>query len=73
MWVAIPKKNTKVCFQTIGMTNRCTVPYGGYPYLVFWVVYHRWFPLSIHVIVPIFWFLGIGVGNELWFVPVLGE
>jgi len=40
-------------------------------YLVFWVVDHWRLPLSIHFIIPVIWFLGIGIWNVLWLVPVL--
>lgn len=42
-------------------------------YLVLWVGDHRRFPFSVHVFIPIVWFLGIRVGNVLRFVPVLNR
>lgn len=43
----------------------------GVSYLVFWVVDHWWFPFAIHLIIPVFWFLGLWVWNVLGLVPVL--
>merc|ERR1719312_2217567 len=40
--------------------------------LVVWVVDHGWLPFAIHLIVPIFGLGGVGVGDGLGFVPVLG-
>ena len=35
------------------------------------VVDHGWLPLSVHLIIPIFRFLGLGVGDVLWNIPVI--
>lgn len=40
-------------------------------YLVLWVRDHCRFPFSIHVFIPIVWFLGIRIRNVLRFVPIL--
>ena len=40
--------------------------------LVLWVVNHGRLPLSVHLIVPVLGLCGVGVGDVLGLVPVLG-
>merc|ERR1719367_647872 len=40
--------------------------------LVVGVVNHGWLPFAVHLVVPIFGLGGVGVGDGLGFVPVLG-
>jgi len=39
-------------------------------YLVFWIVDHWRLPFSIHLIIPVVWFLGVRIWNVLGLVPV---
>merc|ERR1711963_814188 len=38
--------------------------------LVVWVINHRWFPFTVHLIIPVIWFLGLWVRDVFWLVPV---
>ena len=40
--------------------------------LAFRILNHWWFPLSIHLFIPVLRLLSIRVRDVLWLVPVLG-
>lgn len=42
-------------------------------YLVLRVRDHRWFPLAIHIFVPVVRLFGIRIRNVLGFIPVLRQ
>merc|ERR1712227_714925 len=45
----------------------------GFPFsLVFGVIDHGWLPFTVHFIVPILGFGGIGIGNVFGLIPILG-
>ena len=41
-------------------------------YLVLGVIDHGWLPLSVHLVIPVLGLGGVGVGDVLGFVEVLG-
>ena len=50
----------------VGVGDLLRLPFA----FVFGVVDHGWFPLAVHLIVPIVGFGGVRVGDVLWLVPV---
>ena len=39
---------------------------------VFWVINHWWFPVSVHIVIPVVGFFRIGIGDVFWLFPIVG-